>query len=97
MQEFTRQIAWVVMLALAFSLIEALLILPAHLSTIKPINSQSKIARLQARIAASIVNFGNNRYGPLLERAVARPVLTMILFCLPGIFFQPSYVVLLFY
>jgi len=79
-QEFTRQISWVVILALAFSLIEALLILPAHLSTIKPVTSESKFAKFQHSISESIVNFGNNRYGPLLERSVQRPGLTFVIF-----------------
>jgi multidrug efflux pump subunit AcrB len=34
--EFTRQITWVVITALTFSLVESLLILPAHLSSLKP-------------------------------------------------------------
>lgn len=78
--EFTRQISWVVILALAFSLIEALLILPAHLSSVKPSTSTNRLAKLQERISQSIVNFGNNRYGPLLEKSVARPGLTFTIF-----------------
>lgn len=79
-QEFTRQISWVVMLALGFSLIEALLILPAHLATVKPIKSGGKFTRLQQTISTSIVNFGHNRYGPVLEKSVARPGLTFMVF-----------------
>jgi multidrug efflux pump subunit AcrB len=79
-QEFTRQISWVVMLALGFSLIEALLILPAHLATVKPITEPNALGRLQTRISESIVNFGNNKYGPVLEKAVKRPVLTFVIF-----------------
>jgi len=48
-QEFTRQISWVVILALAFSLIEAFLILPAHLSKLKPTTSTGKFARITTR------------------------------------------------
>lgn len=78
--EFTRQISWVVILALAFSLVEALLILPAHLSNIKPITSTSKFALLQSKVSESIVNFGHFRYGPLLEKSVLRPGLTFAIF-----------------
>lgn len=78
--EFTRQISWVVIFALGFSLIEALFILPAHLATIKPATSQGKLARFQHNFSESIVNFGNNRYGPLLEKSVARPGLTFAVF-----------------
>jgi len=79
-QEFTRQISWVVILALGFSLIEALLILPAHLSTIKPQTDVTKLGKIQHRISESIVNFGNFKYGPVLEKAVKKPVLTFFIF-----------------
>ncbi|NNC98586.1 MAG: efflux RND transporter permease subunit [Gammaproteobacteria bacterium] len=79
-QEFTRQISWVVMLALAFSLIESLLILPAHLSNLKPISKTNRFAQFQHSISESIVHFGANKYAPLLEKAVARPVLTLMIF-----------------
>ena len=55
--EFTRQITWVVILALAFSLIESLFILPAHLSKMKPVEPNNKLAKFQNRIAESIVRF----------------------------------------
>ena len=78
--EFTRQISWVVIFALGFSLLEALFILPAHLSTIKPVSSESKFAKFQAKIANSIVTFGNNKYGPRAEQAIAHPWFTFIIF-----------------
>lgn len=78
--EFTRQISWVVILALAFSLVEALLILPAHLSTIKAKTKINKFTAMQRRIAGSIVRFGHESYGPVLGKALARPVLTMMVF-----------------
>ena len=81
-QEFTRQISWVVILALVFSLIEALFILPAHLSTIKPLKKLNAFGRFQQRIADSIVTFGNQKYGPMLTKAVARPGLTITVFVL---------------
>ena len=79
-QELTRQISWVVILALAFSLIEALLILPAHLSTIKKPQSTGRFSRFQKRIADSIVSFGHFKYGPLLASCMKRPVLTLAIF-----------------
>ena len=78
--EFTRQISWVVILALAFSLIESLLILPAHLAKLKPVEPSSRIAKFQDRIASSIVWFGNVKYGASLERALKTPVITMVVF-----------------
>ncbi len=60
--EFTRHITWVVILALAFSLVESLLILPAHLANMKPRKALGGFSRFQKRIADSIVNFAHNHY-----------------------------------
>lgn len=79
-QEFTRQISWVVILALTFSLIEALLILPAHLSHLQEADQSHWITATQQRIANSIVHFGRNRYGPLLSKTIARPWLSISVF-----------------
>jgi multidrug efflux pump subunit AcrB len=78
--EYTRQISWVVILALIFSLIESLIILPAHLSNIKPINPTTRIARFQNRISESIVWFGNVKYGAYLEKVMKAPMLTIVIF-----------------
>lgn len=76
--EYTRQISWVVILALGFSLIESLLILPSHLANIKPVNPTSKIARFQNRISDSIVWFGNVKYGHYLSKVLKSPGLTFV-------------------
>jgi multidrug efflux pump subunit AcrB len=78
--EFTRQISWVVILALGFSLIESLFILPAHLANIKPVNPTSRIARMQNRISESIVWFGNVKYGAYLEKVLKAPGITFVVF-----------------
>ena len=78
--EFTRQITWVVVLALAFSLIESLFILPAHLSNLKPVKPESKFAKFQNRIAEGIVWFGNVRYGAMIEKVLDRPWMTIVVF-----------------
>ncbi len=78
--EFTRQITWVVVLALAFSLIESLFILPAHLSNMKPVKPESKLAKFQNRIAEGIVWFGEVKYGAYIEKALNRPVITSMCF-----------------
>ncbi|MEL7486226.1 MAG: efflux RND transporter permease subunit [Pseudomonadota bacterium] len=74
--EFTRAISLVVILALTFSLVESLLILPAHLSHLKPVNPQNRFTRLQNKIADSIVWASKNFYKPLITRAVRRRYLT---------------------
>lgn len=76
--EFTRQITWVVILALIFSLIESLFILPAHLSNIKPVEPNSRIAKFQNRIAESIVWFGDVKYGSYIEKMLKFPGLTIV-------------------
>ncbi len=78
--EFTRQITWVVILALAFSLIESLFILPAHLSKMEPVKPTSKLARFQNRIAEGIVWFGEVKYGALITKALKRPLTTIVVF-----------------
>ena len=60
--EFTRNITWVVILALVFSLIECLLILPAHLSNIKPRKNLKRFGRMQKAIADGIVHMANKYY-----------------------------------
>jgi len=78
--EFTRQITWVVILALVFSLIESLFILPAHLSNIKPVDATNKLSRFQNRIAEGIVWFGNVKYGEFIKRVLKVPSLTVVCF-----------------
>ena len=60
--EFTRHITWVVILALAFSLIESLLILPSHLAGMKPRHNLRGFGKFQKKIADGIVNFAQVRY-----------------------------------
>jgi multidrug efflux pump subunit AcrB len=72
-RQFTAQISYVVIAALAFSLIEAMLILPAHLSHMGPQNFDGpagKLLKLQQAIADSLITFANRIYKPVLEYAV---------------------------
>ncbi len=78
--EFTRQITWVVILALAFSLIESLFILPAHLSKMKPVEPNNRLAKFQNRIAEGIVWFGQVKYGAFIEKVLRKPVITTMAF-----------------
>jgi multidrug efflux pump subunit AcrB len=60
--QFTRQISLVVIAALGFSLIEALLILPAHLAHIKPQKTDGffgPFIKFQAMIADSLIAFAH--------------------------------------
>ena len=78
--EFTRHITWVVILALAFSLVESLLILPSHLSTMKPRENMRRFGRFQKRIADSILNFAQYRYRKIAGWSMDRRYLTTSIF-----------------
>ncbi len=78
--EFTRAISLVVILALTFSLLECLLILPAHLAHLKPANPKSRIMRFQRRISDSLVNVAQNVYRPLITTALKARYVTASIF-----------------
>lgn len=78
--EFTRAISLVVILALFFSLVESLLILPAHLAHLKPVNPKSRIMKFQAKISNSLMWVAENLYRPLITKALRRRYLTASLF-----------------
>jgi multidrug efflux pump subunit AcrB len=78
--EFTRHITWVVILALTFSLIESLLILPAHLSKMRPRKDQNRFGRMQKAISQSIVNFAQNHYRKIGQFSLNHRYLTTSVF-----------------
>ena len=77
---FTRQISIIVIASLSFSLIEALFILPAHLSSLKPRENLGRFGRLQKNIASSITGFAENKYRPFAQRVMARRYLATSVF-----------------
>jgi len=78
--EFTRHITWVVILALGFSLVESLLILPSHLSNMKPRKNPKGFGKFQKRIADSILNFSQNHYRGIAGWALSHRYLTTSIF-----------------
>lgn len=78
--EFTRHITWVVILALVFSLVESLLILPSHLSSMKPRENPRNFGKFQKRIADSIINFAQNRYRKIGRWSLNHRYLTTSIF-----------------
>ncbi len=78
--EFTRNITWVVILALSFSLIESLFILPSHLSGMKPRKSPKNFGKFQKRIADSIINFAHNHYRKIGRWSLDHRYLTSSIF-----------------
>ncbi|MBL4597189.1 MAG: efflux RND transporter permease subunit [Robiginitomaculum sp.] len=84
-REFTRAISLVVVLALVFSLIESLLILPAHLAHLKPIKATSRFAKFQEALAGSIVTFAHKRYRPFMALTLKHRYITVTTFLTIGI------------
>ncbi|MCH7918541.1 MAG: efflux RND transporter permease subunit [Planctomycetes bacterium] len=79
--KFVRMIPIVVISVLAFSLVEALLILPAHLSRGHPIAAQrgglGPIGRFQGMIRKGLDAFVDRVFEPFVQRAVAWRYLTI--------------------
>lgn len=78
--EFTRAISLVVILALFFSLVESLLILPAHLAHLKPVDPKNPITRFQNKIANSLTFVAERVYRPVMVAALRRRYLTASIF-----------------
>lgn len=85
---YTRAISIVVMSTLFFSLIESLLILPAHLAHVSPPKPGqslfSRLMALQQKCAHSVIWVAHNVHGPLLRAALRWRYLTLSIFV--GIF-----------
>ncbi|MEC7958986.1 MAG: efflux RND transporter permease subunit [Pseudomonadota bacterium] len=68
--EFLRHLSAVIAFALAFSLIEAFCILPAHLRHLPARTDETRGFALQRRIADGIMTFAEKTYAPLLAKAL---------------------------
>jgi multidrug efflux pump subunit AcrB len=81
---FLQAIAVVVILCLLFSLVESKLILPAHLAHLggrRPDPAAAgRLTRVRRRFAAGLERFIEQRYRPLVERALANVATTLALF-----------------
>jgi multidrug efflux pump subunit AcrB len=80
--EFTRHITWVVILALGFSLIESLWILPSHLAGMRPRHEKNlgRFGHFQKGISDSIIHFAHRHYRRIAQFAVNRRYLTFSFF-----------------
>lgn len=78
--QMTRQLSLVITFALLASLVEAFLILPAHLRHVEPRTNLSGLALRQQRFAHRIVDFAKNTYGPFLERCIRQRYTTVAIF-----------------
>lgn len=81
--KMTMPLSVVVIAALAFSLLEAFLILPSHLSHMKPIdesNDTNVLSVARRRVANGLSNFITQRYQPFIEKVVQARYLTLAVF-----------------
>jgi len=80
LSNFVEQIPLVVIPVLAFSLIESKLILPSHMSTIKPRNEKSigRFSQFQQRFSRGFEDAIITVYRPLLDRCVTNKTITIV-------------------
>lgn len=81
----TFAIFFVVLFCLLLSLVESLLILPSHLSHLKPEKSPRnvflrKLSRWRHKFSTGMERFAEETYLPLLKKALARPASTSLFF-----------------
>jgi multidrug efflux pump subunit AcrB len=74
---YTRSIFWVVFLCLTFSLIESVLVLPSHLSHMKPekpsrFRAIEQLAAVRHRFSSGMERFATHQYLPALKAVLAR-------------------------
>lgn len=72
-----KYIPAVLVITLAVSLIEAFLILPAHLNHALKRQSQERRSSFHSRFDAWFIRLRDNRFAPLLARAINQPYLTL--------------------
>ncbi|MBB4210905.1 multidrug efflux pump subunit AcrB [Rhodothalassium salexigens DSM 2132] len=82
--QITRQISLIVVFSLVFSLIEALLILPAHLANLKeetrPKGWLGPLLAFQTKLAHAMNRTATHLYRPLVERALKARYVTVAAF-----------------
>ena len=79
---FPEACGWVVILCLAFSLLESKWILPAHLAHSKPSTNGllQAVNHVQQRCNVRLRQFIDHRYSPLMRRCVANRYVTLAFF-----------------
>ncbi|MEM9422272.1 MAG: efflux RND transporter permease subunit, partial [Pseudomonadota bacterium] len=77
--QFTKHIAWTVIFALTFSLIESFIILPSHLAHLKKAKPTG-FSKFQSKFADKLLWVGEHIYRPLLTKALAARYMTVTVF-----------------
>jgi multidrug efflux pump subunit AcrB len=81
--KMTMPLSVVVILALIFSLVDAFMILPAHLSHLKPLDDNEAtglLGRTRRKVAKSLSDFSEQRYRPFITKAIEARYLALSVF-----------------
>ena len=78
--QFLKHLTYTIIFALAFSLIESFLILPSHLSHLKPENKNSLFYKLQRGFSGGMIGLANNVYKPLISLSLKLRYFTITIF-----------------
>ncbi|MDZ7627946.1 MAG: efflux RND transporter permease subunit [Parvularculaceae bacterium] len=78
--DFTKHIAYTVIFALVFSLVEAFLILPAHLAHLKKEDKTGHLHHLQSIFADGLLTFANSTVKPIVGLALRLRYFTVAFF-----------------
>ena len=84
--QFTKHIAYTVIFALTFSLVEAFFILPAHLSHLKKEDKSGFYHHLQSIFADGLINFAHNNIRPSVQFALRFRYFTVAFFIVAFMF-----------
>ena len=76
--EFFSDVAFVVIAAIGFSLIEVLLFLPAHLAHIKDLSEDAKPNKIKENIEALLIKFRDSSFKPILEFALKYKIFSFL-------------------
>ncbi len=84
--QFTKHIAYTVIFALVFSLVEAFFILPAHLSHLKKEDKSGFYHHLQSLFADGLIKFAHNNIKPAVRAALRLRYFTVAFFIVAFMF-----------
>lgn len=84
--QFTKHISYTVIFALSFSLIEALFILPAHLSHLKKEDKSGFYHHLQSIFSDGLLRFADQSLRPMIKLAVTLRYFTVAIFIVAFMF-----------
>ncbi|PIE90517.1 MAG: hypothetical protein CR997_05350 [Acidobacteria bacterium] len=76
--KFIWNVAFVVIMSLVFSLVEAFVILPAHLAHSKSLSTRHKVSKIRTLIENAFQGFIHKAYAPVLKLALQHKWVTLV-------------------